>query len=1386
MTDEKPISFIEDDEGNLVTEQDIAPVASPVENVQAPVSFIEDGPTEIVAKKEYTEETFHADSQSIADSRLLAPHIIEAPKRQSETQGHHIAVEMAMGKPARSTEDIQNTLDAESEDDPAYQEAYRQSLNDGDFTRETLDWLGNTRWNMVKMGELAFDVGDWSDDEQLALVRLMAQYEELPISWETTKRAAEGLATDPSTYVGLGFVVNALAKLALKPAASAAVKELMKKTSAVATLTGVETAAYTATDDLLQQKIQVDTGQQEGYDYKQTAVAGGVGFGAGFTVGGVLAAAGAKMASRKGTPKSFSEMLDEKVAKNTDEVADETTDVIDEAVDEVDEVVDEVADEVDEVTDADYADEFMEEFGDEYNDDFNMLHDMDSGISDIPNDALPTAKAGGQVDEIVPVEAPASVELPPTTVMPQNLKGAKPRYSYQHNQYGIEFESDVDKALYIISSAGSKSHDEYMAFLRGVFPDKNAHEITLMGHEVKGKIKGRAQLDDANMDGNLVIEKLFEPEKKPRRANGQAKADDPKPKQYSENQTEAMPYNVTKMDTSRDVQNLVLERADQYLDENPRIPYTLKDVEADGQAAARELAETTGGDYEEIAKVLQGDIDELRIINARIKATRDLHVWAFDEMVRLARKHDDRGLDKVETAELAQTIELVNSLVPITMKQSAEQSRTLGSRRTMAVADNTLITGKIDDVAVEGAERVTPQLDDNFIKMVNDGDGKLVVEAAVGQILSGLASGKLKSPRDLKKVMSPLWLARAIKEVQRVRAGSMLSGLTTLSMAFISNFYNAWAEPALHWFAYTNLRMSKKARASAMDDALERTHALAQWKGNMQYLKHGIRQSLQAVWEGKHITDPNVTRLENMQTEGWAGKTKKRVAYEVATGWSHVALLALDELHKSTRAMSLAQADAIVAAKRMQLEAAEAGKKSFKEGSPEWKKFIQEEMAKRFDETGAVTDKAIKRQIQMETYTEELVGPIGNLVNGVARWGHGAGGFVLPFRRAPLNAISYAVQYAPIPIPDSMMGKYGFLNKQKEILQSGDKVAIAKLHARRKVGAMGLGLAWAMSEEGDLTGGGPSNWEHRKAWINAGNKPYSIKLAGEWIPYDKIEPFSTVFGTIANIHYITGLDPERYQKGNLEKLGALQLAVAEVLLNKAYFQSFGDWMKLMTGEDDMTVRMGQALASSFVPNFARQVNADPYVREANTVMEMIATSVNETSSQMGIRYDVLGMPRLKPNDGWFLFKQKKSFADFDAEYKMVSQEILDLRMLHDKGGLLGEPPKNIGIGRANMQDVYDAGSEESVYSKYNRFIGEAEIGGLTLKQALAEAIASDKYQSRPKSVYLDVNSPHVAYLSKIIGKYRKVAKGRLMNESRAFRDLHDDYLQRAAEVKSAR
>lgn len=77
--------------------------------------------------------------------------------------------------------------------------------------------------------------------------------------------------------------------------------------------------------------------------------------------------------------------------------------------------------------------------------------------------------------------------------LPAQLAGAKPRYSYGSKQFNLQFESDVDRALYIVAQAKpSKQDAAYMEFLRQALPGKSDEELRQMGQAVRARIKGQA------------------------------------------------------------------------------------------------------------------------------------------------------------------------------------------------------------------------------------------------------------------------------------------------------------------------------------------------------------------------------------------------------------------------------------------------------------------------------------------------------------------------------------------------------------------------------------------------------------------------------------------------------------------------------------------------------------------------------------------------------------------------------------------------------------------------------------------------------------------------------------------------------------------------------
>lgn len=119
------------------------------------------------------------------------------------------------------------------------------------------------------------------------------------------------------------------------------------------------------------------------------------------------------------------------------------------------------------------------------------LYDAKGGL--IPEEKIPTKLKAGKGVKVSPLKPEIStpdVKLPPT------LSGAQPRYSFGLKKFQTEFESDIDKALYIISQPKpSKAEAQYMEWLKGA-TGKNPKELKELGGLVREEIKKSAKIGD--------------------------------------------------------------------------------------------------------------------------------------------------------------------------------------------------------------------------------------------------------------------------------------------------------------------------------------------------------------------------------------------------------------------------------------------------------------------------------------------------------------------------------------------------------------------------------------------------------------------------------------------------------------------------------------------------------------------------------------------------------------------------------------------------------------------------------------------------------------------------------------------------------------------------
>ena len=101
----------------------------------------------------------------------------------------------------------------------------------------------------------------------------------------------------------------------------------------------------------------------------------------------------------------------------------------------------------------------------------------------------------GQVDEAVEAATEAAARQIPE--LPRELQRSAPRYNFGSKGFELTFESDVDRALYIVSSSKKSAADaKFMEYLQSVFPNKSITEIRESGRGIRSTIKELARTSD--------------------------------------------------------------------------------------------------------------------------------------------------------------------------------------------------------------------------------------------------------------------------------------------------------------------------------------------------------------------------------------------------------------------------------------------------------------------------------------------------------------------------------------------------------------------------------------------------------------------------------------------------------------------------------------------------------------------------------------------------------------------------------------------------------------------------------------------------------------------------------------------------------------------------
>ena len=173
--------------------------------------------------------------------------------------------------------------------------------SDQEYANYALRYMGWFNYNLPKMGLEATQLNTATDEQKQNFITLMDMYDEKAPSLSGFGRAATGILSDPSTYVGISTFGAATAgaqavKQGIKEGIKQGTKAGLKQGAKIGAL---EAGAYTAADNALRQSARIQAGQQESFDIGQSAKAATIGALAGATLGGATGALGSRRVADK-------------------------------------------------------------------------------------------------------------------------------------------------------------------------------------------------------------------------------------------------------------------------------------------------------------------------------------------------------------------------------------------------------------------------------------------------------------------------------------------------------------------------------------------------------------------------------------------------------------------------------------------------------------------------------------------------------------------------------------------------------------------------------------------------------------------------------------------------------------------------------------------------------------------------------------------------------------------------------------------------------------------------------------------------------------------------------------------------------------------------------
>jgi hypothetical protein len=856
--------------------------------------------------------------------------------------------------------------------------------------------------------------------------------------------------------------------------------------------------------------------------------------------------------------------------------------------------------------------------------------------------------------------------------------------------------------------------------------------------------------------------------------------------------------NLTKLETTEQAVKLIFDTAQKKVgkllksDGRKGGVQTLAQAKKEAKAQAIKMAEASGRDTGQAGKLFdnlvtesEGDIKALKAIQARSLVVTEMVTEIASKLADMAKKNPEE-FTNAEKAEFLQLKDVLDTLSVMDGLYSRNFARNLGSRRITRGTWEILDTlNKADDASGSGVTGMVNSLrrkadaaNDEFVKLHE------AVKSSRGNL------------KILRKNTKPSKVTQAMQKVVGFRTEAMISGLATEQAALFGNLINIIKYPVLK-------KIAGRFRGGEVG-AQMRMEAGVLVSAYRMYANEARKLAIRAYKQGGGITDPAKTqsKIEGYETHKSDPSFIKKLTKFTLFG---DLMSGFDEFTKALFTRSEAYAKAYT--KILENEPKIKPEKARRLADDYVRKLIDKD-------TGQFKDMDLIQTARELSYMQDVNDTVvGRTVNQLANAAGGLGRLVaVPFVKAPLNIISEGLMFVPGTariterqsrilsdfkeatrmVDELEAGAFKDISKEEAdlIRRTYEQAAEAKafLNARKAVGGALVMTTVGMASQGYINGNGPTEKQARKLWLK-NHRPLSFKLPGmdEWVSYKAIEPFATVIALSADITHTAMRLSEEEMKTDVgtvtqEVMSSLMVLASDTFLNKSMLMGVDTLLEALQ-DDKAAERFIKSFASSFVPNFIKDIKPDEYSREHYTLANALAKKVPLLDEMVGKRYDDYGRPI--ESDDWLFgaLAVSKTFKGSDP----VSEVLYELRDKYDREGSLGSMSPNLGVGTRGTDfrkivDYSDIGFGESVYSKFHSILGRTEINGETMYEALNKAIQHPSFEAL--SVGNDSQAPlAIKRISKIMRSYRDKAKQELYKVSPKYKEAVDNELMQKQQVQ---